>query len=90
MNITLYVRKSDIYAEMERVLTDLRMPYELRFKEEHAEIGHHIGVTASPVLIVDGRCTFVSPQVAPEAFKLLVQSCTGDSQGATDAGAKSS
>lgn len=75
MNITLYVRKSDPYAQMERVLMDLRIPYELRFKEEHPEIGQHVGITESPVLIVDGRCTFVSPGLTPEVFKLLVQSC---------------
>lgn len=89
MKITLYVRMSDPYAQMERVLTDLRLPYELRFKGECPEIGQHIVVTASPVLIIDGRCTFVSPQFAPEAFKVLVQSCTEDIQVATDSGAKS-
>ena len=88
MTITLYVRKSDPYAQMQQVLTELRMPYELRFKEEHPEIGRHIGITESPVLIVDGRCTFVSPEITPEVFKLLLQSCSEDSDTAGDTGAK--
>lgn len=87
MTITLYVRKSDPYARMEQVLMELRMPYELRFKEDHPEIGRQIGVTESPVLIVDGRCTFVSPGITPEVFRLLVQSCSEDPHGARDAGA---
>lgn len=85
MKITLYVRKSDPYAQMERILTELMMPYELRFQEEHPEIGRHIGVSESPVLVVDGRCTFVSPGITPEVFKLLVQSCVEDYEGAPDA-----
>jgi len=88
MTITLYVRKSDPYAQMEQVLTELRMPYALRFKEEHPEIDQRLGVTESPVLIVDRHCTFVSPGITPEVFKLLVQSCTEDSDRAGDTGAK--
>ena len=88
MTITLYVRKSDPYAQMEQVLTELRMPYALRFKEEHPEIGQRLGVTESPVLIVDGRCTFVSPGITPEVFKLLLQSCVESLPGAASDGAE--
>jgi len=84
MEITLYVRKSDPYVQMERILTELMMPYELRFQEEHPEIGRHMGMTESPVLIVDGRCTFLSPGITSEVFKLLVQSCVEDYEGAPD------
>ena len=83
MNITLYVRKSDPYTQIEQVLTDLRVPYALRFKEEHPEIGQQLGVTESPVLIVDGRCAFVSPEITPEVFRLLLQSCVESLPGAT-------
>jgi hypothetical protein len=88
MTITLYVRKSDPYAQMEQVLTDLRMSYALCFKEENPEMGRHLGITESPVLVIDGRCTFVSPEITPEVFRLLVQSCTEDSDRAGDTGAK--
>jgi hypothetical protein len=84
MEITLYVRKSDPYVQMERILTELMMPYELRFQEEYLEIGRHMGMTESLVLIVDGRCTFLSPGITPEVFKLLVQSCVEDYEGAPD------
>lgn len=68
MKVTLYVRKSDLYVQMERILTELMMPYELRFQEEHPEIGRHMGMTESRVLIVDGRFTFLSPGVTSEVF----------------------
>jgi len=83
MNITLYVRQSDPTAQMEQVLKDLRLPYALCFKGEHPEIDQHIGITESPVLIVDGRCTFVSPEITPEIFKLLLQSCAENLPGET-------
>lgn len=76
MDITLYVSRSDdAYAQMEHVLEQLGIPYALHFKDEDPDIESWLGVPHLPVLVVDGRCTFFSPDVTTEEFKVLIQSC---------------
>ena len=75
MDITLYVSRSDAYAPMEHVLEQLGMPYALRFKDEDSHIEPWLALPHLPVLVIDGRCTFFSPDVTPEELKVLIQSC---------------
>lgn len=76
MKISLYVKKSDAYQQLESVLAELKLPYELRFKEDYPDDARRIGATESPLLVVDGRCTFLSSHLASEELRLLLQSCT--------------
>lgn len=60
---------------MEHVLEQLGMPYALRFKDEDLHIEPWLALPHLPVLFIDGRCTFFSPDVTPEELKVFIQSC---------------
>lgn len=47
---------------MEQMFRELRLPYQLYFTDEMLEVGVQIGTRRSPVLVIDGRCTFLSSQ----------------------------
>lgn len=75
MNIALYVQKLDAYEQMEQVLRELMLPYQLYFTDELLEVGVQVGTRRSPVLVIDGRCTFLSPHIEAEEFRMLVNAC---------------
>jgi len=75
MNIALYVQKSDAYDQMEQVLRELMLPYQLYFTDELLEADVQVGKRRSPVLVIDGRCTFLSPHIEADEFRMLVHAC---------------
>lgn len=75
MEIILYLNRSDTCAQMEHILEGFELPYVLHYKEEDPEIQPWLGLPHSPVLAVNGSCTFFSPHISAEEFEALIRSC---------------